>query len=668
VVDGIVYVAMNDRRIFAIDAATGKLIWTNDFGNKYDGEKEAAQYPWLQGPRAKIHALNYYREFGWLIPSSLGQCNLHAIDAKTGKDVWKLTTEQVCGTNEEFGDPAKGIIGSLGNQGFISRSVSHPPAFLGKIMFHPVAGASGAGGRSFVTAFDMSDPQNPKRLYREFITPPAQGVPNWAVDQCNRVNGNGWYFEYPRFLEGINYPARDRDPTYLATKCTDVDPEVVKNDWMDLVPGSKTFGKIHTASATSPVWGHYPIDPESGIVYVGWGDQGPYPNATHRYGPALMGSGFTAHDVRTGKMVWWFAANPHDLWDYDCSWGGIIGQVQGKKAYIKGCKNGIVYALDVATGKPFWVYDAPTSIRGGNSIQTYYGVGKNNNPKDPEACCRLTKEHMGKPWMNYPSKGPFVQNCYTTCLESDIAYDGKRVYAATFNDMAPTAVGNYRDFGNNGGPGGPQTNFPGIQFIRNMNINAIDVNTGKTAWTYRIEGAAYRGGLSVTGGMVMAYDSLGSLKFVDAETGKLLHSISYGVPVSVMPTVGATKDGKMLLFDHIGGGGGSLFSSTTTAGTLIALGLPDKLPQPQVITKEVIKEVPREVVKEVIKEVPKEVIKEVVKEVPKEVVKEVIKEVVKEVPKEVTVETISPISYAAIGIGVVLVVISGVLFSRRKKT
>jgi len=57
------------------------------------------------------------------------------------------------------------------------------------------------------------------------------------------------------------------------------------------------------------------------------------------------------------------------------------------------------------------------------------------------------------------------------------------------------------------------------------------------------------------------------------------------------------------------------------------------------------------------------VIKEVIKEVPKEVIKEVPKEMI----KEVTVETISPISYAAIGIGVVLVVISGVLFSRRKK-
>jgi len=45
----------------------------------------------------------------------------------------------------------------------------------------------------------------------------------------------------------------------------------------------------------------------------------------------------------------------------------------------------------------------------------------------------------------------------------------------------------------------------------------------------------------------------------------------------------------------------------------------------------------------------------------------VIKEVPKEVIKTVTVETVSPISYAAIGISVVILVIAGVLFTRRKK-
>jgi len=148
----------------------------------------------------------------------------------------------------------------------------------------------------------------------------------------------------------------------------------------------------------------------------------------------------------------------------------------------------------------------------------------------------------------------------------------------------------------------------------------------------------------------MIYTQDGNIRWLDAETGKVLHQKYFGISVNIMPTIGAGKDGKYRIYTFVGGGGGGQQApgiSAAVDGSLIAFGLPDVLPQPQVITKEVIKEVPKEVVKEVIKEV--------IKEVPKEVI------------KEVTVETISPISYAAIGIGVVLVVISGVLFSRRKK-
>jgi hypothetical protein len=98
-------------------------------------------------------------------------------------------------------------------------------------------------------------------------------------------------------------------------------------------------------------------------------------------------------------------------------------------------------------------------------------------------------------------------------------------------------------------------------------------------------------------------------------------------------------------------GGRAVPGRTSVPGALMAYGLPDKLPEPQVITKEVIKEVP----------------KEVIKEVPKEVIKEVIKEVPKEVTRTVTVETVGPITYASIGIAVIAIVVAGVVFSRRKK-
>jgi outer membrane protein assembly factor BamB len=542
--------------------------------------------------------MNYYRDKGWLIPQ-VRNCMVYAVDAKTGSTVWTIQPWVLCGTADEFG--GGNVVGAKqgtidgGFQGTLSGH-AHPPQFLGNIMFVPIGGGSGNGGRSFVTAFDMSDPQNPKRLYREFTQPPPQGDPEWAIKQCAKVNGNGWYFEYPRFLEAINHPARDRPVTYQATKCTDAPADVVRNDGLDLVPGSPTFGKMHTATQTggSAVWGNYPLDPETGIVYLGWGDQGPYTNLTHRYGPNIHGSGLTAHDVRTGKMVWWFQSVIHDLWDYDCAWSGILGQVQGKKAYIKGCKDGIVRAMDAATGAPLWTFDPPTILR--NARGQNYGVDANNNPRSPDACCRLTKEHMSKPWMHYPSKEQITLTCYTTCLESDIAYDGKNVYIGSFNAGVDHRITNVVPFGNQGVGalgGGPNaqlnpafTNNTHIKSVTNTNVWAVDANTGRGVWTYREEGGSFRGGLAVTGGMVLYYGDSGNLRFLDVDTGKVLSEKYFGYPVRSMPTIGSSKDGKykVFLFTGTGGSGGRPAWIPNADGALVALGLPDQLPQAQVIT------------------------------------------------------------------------------------
>ena len=125
-----------------------------------------------------------------------------------------------------------------------------------------------------------------------------------------------------------------------------------------------------------------------------------------------------------------------------------------------------------------------------------------------------------------------------------------------------------------------------------------------------------------------------------------------------MPTIGADSDGNYKVLLYIGGGGGFLFSSTALPGSLAAFGNPDVLPEVETIIQEVEVVVEKEV--EVEKIVEKEVEVEVIVE------KEVPVEVIKEVETEVTVteEVISPISYVAIGLGVVLVVVAGVIYSR----
>jgi len=167
-----------------------------------------------------------------------------------------------------------------------------------------------------------------------------------------------------------------------------------------------------------------------------------------------------------------------------------------------------------------------------------------------------------------------------------------------------------------------------------------------------------------TGSTVYGYAGDGNLYIFDANTGELIKKKFFGIPVSVMPTIGADSDGNHKIFLHIGGGGGFVYGNTATEGSLVALGLPDVLPEIETIIQEVEVIVENVVEVERIIEVEVEVEKIVEVEVPIETVVE------REVTVEITTteEIISPVSYVAIGLGVVLIVVAGVLFQRSRIT
>ena len=250
---------------------------------------------------------------------------------------------------------------------------------------------------------------------------------------------------------------------------------------------------------------------------------------------------------------------------------------------------------------------------------------------------------MNKAWAHYPSDDPWYTMCYTECLESDIAYDGKNIYAGFHINKGMQDIKPMVDFGNNGAGLSSQCEV----CVDRGWVYAIDINTGEIAWEADLsDTSGFRGGLLVTGGVLYVYAADGNLHMFDTETGERLGKKFFGVAVSVAPTIGTDNKGAHRIIQHVGGGGGFLFSSHASQGTLLALGLKDDIPVTQAEIIEVVREVPIEV--ERIVEVERVV------EVPVEV----------EVIQEVEVETISPISYVAIGLGVILVVIAGVLYQR----
>ncbi|MBI2127357.1 MAG: PQQ-binding-like beta-propeller repeat protein [Thaumarchaeota archaeon] len=198
----------------------------------------------------------------------------------------------------------------------------------------------------------------------------------------------------------------------------------------------------------------------------------------------------------------------------------------------------------------------------------------------------------------------------------------------------------------------PQYSGGQAPFLPEVNgtIFAIDAATGAIKWRYFAPDLLHRGGTVVSGGLVYVNQlNDGNLYVLDAQTGQLVFKKYFGSGLGVQPTIGFNADGKPMIMVILGGKV-TAGSGGVGPGAIMAYGLPDKLPEPQVITKEVIKEVPKEVIKEVVKEVPKEVIKEV----PKEVI------------KTVTVESIGPVTYGAIGVAVVMAVVAIVALTRRK--
>ena len=625
IVDGVIYVAHNARDIIALDAETGAQIWY--WENEYDNDAAVAELP-IRGVSAHhTHAIHYADGKIWV---SNYACKVTALDAKTGEISFEI--DKLCGEIPLNSPDGKGI---PGNSGWYNSYAQHPPSLYlnGNSFIWCIGGHSEGvhGGRFFCGGYDLT---TGAKKWRTFLQPPcgqtSDRTSEKAFDQdiaegkflnCNpafREEGKAW-------------------GEYLIDNCAiiwiqsvngcDINQDILRNDW-----DTWENGMPHNAGISN-VWGTIVVDEETGIAYLGTAQPGPDWNATYVPGPRLFGSAIVALDMNTGDLVWAHQSTTRDLWDYDCSWNTILTTTTVKgseeKVVIKGCKNGHIWVLDAATGETY--HDLlPSTLE----------ISPDAAPLDP-----LKDSDLLKPWMNYPSTDPTWMNCPVWgCLESDIAFDHDNniIIAATQNNpvwaqVQPTdgyvAIGLFRSGQSIPPPFDPEYSF---------DVTAFDVDTGKELWHFTVDGTGYRGGTMASGGLVFPTPIDGHFRALDIKTGEVVFD-KVMEPAVNQATIGATSDGKMIVLRTTGGSrtSGVLLQGVgnTAPGGVIAYGLPD-----QAMVE----------------------VREVEKVVEVEVEKVVEVERIVEVETEVEVETISPISYVAIGLGVILVVVSGILFSRSR--
>ncbi len=520
--EGVVYGVTNWSRVYALNAENGDVVWYVDLPimDNYSLYLQPSVPGPLGVPLGHYHSIFLTTELWnepliWVVSNTY---QVFALDATTG--------DMVLDFNPFISDRLSGTIS--GSYGLYD--VNTPNILInqkdGVLMFSPSVTEGDSGGRGFIEAWNIAT-TTPKFMWRTYIIPPQNGSdPNWSLDSVMNMS-------YAYIFNG-------QTAVDLKTLPYSELSQMLVGDW-----GTFGFNGTLSFAGGSAAWGGaWAIDEQTGVAYIGTNVPGPDWNATNRPGPDLWSGSILALNMTTGRIIWGFQAIPHALGDFDCSWNVMLANetINGQSTPVvyKGCKDGYIFALNANTGSMLW-FLKPPSIDYENVI-----------PLNPMNATQMDKYN----WDGYPSTSPKVQNPGDTgALEADLAFDpGKNlVFAATYND--PKRF-NYSDVGP---PKTPENvtawEFSwGVQILTitpvgtdNATIYAIDAATGQTKWSYTIPNILYRGGLTVSDGVVYVSTLDGTLRMLDEDTGKLLSSKLIGGSLLIQPSIGEDANGQMTL-------------------------------------------------------------------------------------------------------------------------
>jgi PQQ-dependent dehydrogenase (methanol/ethanol family) len=420
VVDGVMYGTSggNVRTVTAMDARTGRQIWryTRQQKVRNPGETDVVN----RGVAILGHRLFV----------GTNDAALVCLDARTGSVIWEI----------QIGDTMEGF------------NVTSPPLIVKDKIIIGHAGGEYAI-RGFLDAYDIHG----KRLWR-FYTIPAPG----------EFGNDTWKGE----------------------------------SW-------KTGGGATWLTGT--------YDPDLDAVYWPIGNPAPMTDrSTRGDGDNLFTDSVVALDPETGQRRWHYQFTPNDGHDWDSTEDMILvdrmWRGQNRKLLMHADRNGHFYVLDrtngaFLSGTPFihqtWNtgFDEkgrPMPVPGSNSR--------------PEGSILVYPTGGGATNFQAPSYSPLTGLFYLAYSEAGAQYTS-----------APQQIEKGKEWlGRAAGRGGPPPRGPKDP-APNAGIKALDPETGKTVWDFKLfQGSLQNGVLATAGGLVFASSRDGNVIALDAKTGKRL--------------------------------------------------------------------------------------------------------------------------------------------------
>jgi quinohemoprotein ethanol dehydrogenase len=271
-VEGVIYVASGYSLVHAVDAKTGKLLW------RYDPEVSKVVGTKLRTGWG-IRGLAFWK--GRLFVGT-HDGRLIALDAKLGKPVWSVQTIDT--TDDSF--------------------ISGPPRVFNDKVIIGFGGADFGPSRGYVTAYDTN---TGKQLWRWWTVPgdPSKGFENPAMEMAAKT----WTGEWWKYGGG------------------------------------------------GTVWNAMTYDAEFNRIYIGTGNGDPW-NWKIRSpggGDNLFLCSVVALNADTGEYVWHYQTTPGDSWDYNSAMDMTLATLNiggsPRKVLLHAPKNGFFYVIDRTNGK-----------------------------------------------------------------------------------------------------------------------------------------------------------------------------------------------------------------------------------------------------------------------------------------------------------------------------
>jgi alcohol dehydrogenase (cytochrome c) len=300
-------------------------------------------------------------------------------------------------------------------------------------------------------------------------------------------------------------------------------------------PGSWVKG--HHGGGT--VWMNPAVDPQTGRIYIATGNPGSDLDSRQRPGRNLWTNSILALDLNTGKQIWGYQLEHHDVWDYDSASPPVLFTTKSGLAVGEANKGGFWHEVQARDGarliRPVaFVYQHRVAPKPGKSVVTWPGITG------------------GSEWAPVP-----------------FSPQTGLVYVSGLNAPSLLTVPKKPEPYSNGEDLGGTVRFTGAwtkkyPLAGTGTFTAIDVNSGRIRWQKKEPTAMIGGATTTAGGLVfVGVSGKGAFQAVDAKTGAVLWQYSLGGRIDDAASVYSVNGKEYVL---IASGGTSLGGGATNWG------------------------------------------------------------------------------------------------------